>query len=186
VTIADIDGDGAVELVTSSLFNGGTLYAFEADGTPKWSVPALDSSPMNTSAADLDSDGAYELLWNGNAQGFTIYDGSTGDILFNEPLAKSATGSDFPVAADVDLDGYVEVVVPAQGGLRVFGFDGVWGSGRPLWNQLNYHITNINDDLTIPFSEVNSWETHNNYRAQYSLGPLPPNFSIYLPVTLKP
>jgi hypothetical protein len=72
-----------------------------------------------------------------------------------------------PVAADVDLDGYTEVVVPAHGGIRVFGFDGVWGPARPLWNQLNYHITNINDDLSVPFSEVNSWEVHNTYRAQW-------------------
>ncbi len=174
VTIADIDGDGAVELVTSSLFNGGTLYAFEADGTLKWSAAALDSSPLNTSAADLDGDGAYELLWNGNGQGFTIYDGRTGAILFNEPLAVSATGSDVPVAADVDLDGFAEVVVPAQTGIRVFGFDGVWGPARPLWNQLNYHITNIEDDLTVPFNEVSSWDVHNTYRAQTDLvHPLP-------------
>jgi uncharacterized membrane protein len=167
VTIADIDGDGFMELVTSSLYNGGTLYAFEADGTLKWAVPALDSSPLNTSAADLDGDGAAELLWNGINQGFTIYDGRTGNILFNEPLVKSATGSDVPVAVDVDLDGYTEVIVPAQGGIRVFGFDGVWGPGRPLWNQLNYHITNINDDLSVPFSEVNSWNIHNSYRTQW-------------------
>jgi hypothetical protein len=181
VTIADIDGDGAAELVTSSLFNGGMLYAFEADGAPKWSAPALDSSPLNTSAADLDGDGAYELLWNGNAQGFTIYDGTTGDILFNEPLAPSATGSDFPLAADVDLDGYTEVVVPAKGGIRVFGFDGVWGPGRPLWNQLNYHINNINDDLTVPITQTNNWQTHNTYRTQSTLGPPPPIYTVYLP-----
>jgi uncharacterized membrane protein len=135
--------------------------------SPGLPLAALDSSPLNTSAADLDGDGAAELLWNGNPQGFTIYDGRTGAILFNEPLAYSATGTDVPVAADVDGDGYTEVVVPAHGGIRVFGFDGVWGPARPLWNQLNYHITNINDDLTVPYSEFNSWQTHNTYRAQW-------------------
>jgi uncharacterized membrane protein len=167
VTIADIDGDGAVELVTGVVYDGGTLYAFEGDGTLKWSAPALDSSPLNTSAADLDGDGAAELLWNGLTQGFTIYDGRTGAVLFNEPLANSATGSDVPIAVDVDLDGYAEIVVPAKSGIRVFGFDGVWGPARPLWNQLTYHITNVGDDLAIPLSEANSWETHNSYRAQW-------------------
>jgi uncharacterized membrane protein len=180
VTIADIDGDGAMELVTGVIFNGGTLYAFEADGTPKWAVPALDSSPLNTSAADLDGDGAHEILWNGVDQGFTIYDGRTGNILFNEPAAYSATGTDVPVAADVDLDGYAEVIVPAFGGIRVFGFDGVWGAARPLWNQLNYHITNIEDDLNVPFSEVNSWDSHNSYRAQTDLVHPLPNYSVNL------
>jgi uncharacterized membrane protein len=180
VTVADIDGDHAPELVTSSLFNGGTLYAFEHDGTLKWTTPALDNSPLNTSAADLDGDGAFEILWNGVNQGFTIYDGQTGDILFIEPLVKSATGSDVPVAADVDLDGFIEVIVPAQGGIRVFGFDGVWGQGRPLWNQLNYHVTNINDDLTVPFNEFNSWEAHNTYRTQTELTNPLPNYGVVL------
>ncbi|MCL4266411.1 MAG: VCBS repeat-containing protein [Anaerolineae bacterium] len=180
VNIADIDGDGAVEIIASSLFNGGTLYAFEADGTLIWTALAPDSSPLNTSAADLDGDGAFEILWNGDGQGFTIYDGRTGAILFNEPLAYSATGTDIPVAADVDGDGYAEVIVPAFGGIRVFGFDGVWGPARPLWNQLNYHITNIEDDLTAPFSEVNSWDTHNTYRAQTELVHPLPNYSVNL------
>lgn len=178
VTIADIDGDGAVELVMGVNYNSGTLYAFEANGTQKWAVPALDSSPLNTSAADLDGDGDYELLWNGDAQGFTIYDGQNGAILFNEPLAYSATGTDVPVAADVDLDGFTEVIVPAHGGIRVFGFDGVWGAARPLWNQLNYHVTNINDDLTVPFSEMDSWDIHNSYRAQTDLVHPLPNYQV--------
>ncbi len=180
VTIADIDGDGAVEIIASSLFNGGTLYAFEADGTLKWTTLAPDSSPLNTSAADLDGDGAAEILWNGDGMGFTIFDGRTGNILFNEPLAYSATGTDVPVAADVDGDGYAEVIVPAFGGLRVFGFDGVWGPARPLWHQLNYSITNIEDDLTVPFTESPSWETHNSYRTQTELVHPLPNYSVNL------
>jgi uncharacterized membrane protein len=180
VNIADIDGDGAVEIIASSLFNGGTLYAFEADGSLIWTTPAPDSSPLNTSAADLDGDGAFEILWNGDGQGFTIYDGRTGNILFNEPLAYSATGTDVPVPADVDGDGYAEIIVPTHGGIRVFGFDGVWGPARPLWHQLNYSITNIEDNLTVPFSEVPSWETHNTYRTQTELVHPLPNYSVNL------
>ena len=150
----------------------------------KWAAPALDNSPLNTSAADLDGDGAYELLWNGKDQGFTIYDGRTGNVLFNDPLIVSATGSDVPVVADVDLDGYAEVVVPAQGGIRVIGFDGVWGPARPLWNQLNYHVTNIEDDLQVPFSEANSWMVHNSYRAQTDLTRPLPSFQVNLTHTV--
>ncbi len=184
VTIADLDGDGNMELVTSSLFNGGTLYAFEADGTLKWSAAALDTSPLNVSTADLDGDGAYEILWNGVNQGFTIYDGSTGTVRFNDPLVFSTTGSDVPVAADVDLDGYAEVVVPAQGGIRVYGFDGVWGPARSVWNQLNYHITNIEDDLTVPFNEANSWQTHNTYRTQTAPANVLPSYQVMLTHTV--
>jgi hypothetical protein len=39
-----------------------------------------------------------------------------------------------------------------------------WMPSRPLWNQHSYHITNVNDDLTIPMVEAPNWRTYNNYR----------------------
>jgi hypothetical protein len=187
VSIADLDGDGEIEIVTAMQYNGGRIYAVNADGSILWSAPALDNSPLNTSVMDINGDGAYEVAFNGANQGLTIYDGHNGDVLFNEPNAGvvSQTGSDFPIFADVDGDGYGELVVCSQAGLRVFGFDGVWIGARPLWNQLNYHINNINDDLTVPSSEPNSWEAHNTYRAQSSVLSLPSRHLLYLPVILR-
>jgi len=57
----------------------------------------------------------------------------------------------------VDNDGFGELVVASWTGLRVFGYDEFWTEARPVWNELNYHINNINDNLTVPFSEWNSW-----------------------------
>jgi uncharacterized repeat protein (TIGR01451 family) len=37
---------------------------------------------------------------------------------------------------------------------------------RKIWNQHTYHITNVNDDGTIPQFETPSWLTHNTYRCQ--------------------
>lgn len=176
VSAADLDGDGEIELVTGMEFDGGRLYAVNADGTLLWSAPALDNSPLNASVMDLDHDGDYEVAFNGANQGLTLYNGADGAVLFNEPHPSvvSKTGSDFPLFADVDLDGYGELVVASQAGVRVFGFDGVWGPARPLWNQYSYHITNVNDNLSIPFNEPDSWAVHNTYRTQTSLvNPLP-------------
>ena len=71
--IADIDGDGKNEIVMGH--QDGVLRAFEADGTLKWSSPAIpgdntgcnaqttaseiDSSPA---VADLDQDGTAEII----------------------------------------------------------------------------------------------------------------------------
>ena len=176
VSAADLDGDGEIELVTGMEFDGGRLYAVNADGTLLWSAPALDNSPLNASVMDLDNDGDYEVAFNGADQGLTLYNGADGAVLYNEPHASviSQTGSDYPLFADVDLDGYGELVVASQGGVRVFGFDGVWGPARPLWNQYSYHITNVNDNLSIPFNEPDSWAVHNTYRTQTSLvNPMP-------------
>ena len=35
---------------------------------------------------------------------------------------------------------------------------------RSIWNQHAYHITNVNDDGTIPLTEMANFKTFNNYR----------------------
>ena len=172
VSIGDLDGDGEVEIVTGMRYEFetgrfGRLYALNADGSILWSAIAEDSSSANnTSLADVDGDGKKEVLWNGKQQGFTIFRGDDGAILFNEPLSNSQTGSDYPLYADVDGDGQGEVVVPAIGGIRVLGNGAAWVEAREIWNQHSYHVTNINDDLSIPFNELDSWSLHNTYRNQ--------------------
>ncbi|MEZ4641457.1 MAG: FG-GAP-like repeat-containing protein [Chloroflexota bacterium] len=137
VSVADLDGDGEVEILTGMRYEFetgrfGMLYALERDGSLLWSNIAEDSSSANNAAVlDLNGDGAYEVAWNGKEQGFTIYNGVDGAILFNEPLANSATGSDYPIFVDVDGDSYAEIIVPTIRGVVVFGQDGVWGETRP-------------------------------------------------------
>jgi hypothetical protein len=187
VSIADLDGDGEVELLTSMYWNGGgRIYAVNADGSPYWNVPALDNSPLSVSVMDLDGDAIYEVAWNGAVGGLTLFNGLDGSVLFNEPHlgAISKTGSDYPLFADVDGDGHGEIVTTSQMGLRVFGFDRGWGSARPLWNQHTYHITNINDDLSIPGSEPDSWDAHNTFRTQAPSRLLAP-LQIYLPIVMQ-
>ncbi|MBK8987727.1 MAG: VCBS repeat-containing protein [Chloroflexi bacterium] len=183
VSVADIDGDGEIELVTGMRHDDGIgvgrLYALNADGSILWERPAYDDTSANSQAVlDVNGDGVYEIAWNGAQYGFTIFNGADGEILFNEPLAFSLTGTDYPIFADVDMDGYAEIVVPSNGGIVVFGQDGVWGEARPLWNQHSYHITNVNDDLTIPQSEANSWATHNTYRTQWPAAVALPTYDV--------
>ena len=179
VSIADLDGDGEVEIVTGMKYDDGTgqgrLYALNADGSILWWTPAYDSSSANNaSTLDLDGDGIYEVAWNGKEQGFTLFSGLDGSVLFNEPLLNSVTGTDYPLIVDVDNDGHAEVVVAALKGLRIIGYGEAWSDARPLWNQHSYHITNVNDDLSVPYSEFNSWDAHNTYRTQTTLRtPLP-------------
>ena len=46
-----------------------------------------------------------------------------------------------------------------------------WVNARRIWNQHQYHVTNVNDDGTIPPAvtgacQEQSWLTHNTYRQQ--------------------
>jgi uncharacterized membrane protein len=185
VSIADTDGDGEVEIITTIRYAGGRIYVLNADGSLLWEGPALDeSSGTSASVHDLDGDGIWELVWNGHEQGLTIYRGNDGEILFNEPYINSVTWMDYPSIADVDGDGHAEIVAVDKEGVYIVGHDPVWAESRPLWNQYNYHITNINDDWSVPPVEPNSWETHNTYRTQTPLETPAPVYHVELTHTV--
>lgn len=190
VSIADIDGDGEVEIVTGMKHEfapgqTGKLYALNADGSLLWDVIAEDGTSANSaSVLDLNGDGIYEVAWTGREQGFTIYNGADGSVLFYEPLVYSITGSDHPIILDVDNDGQAEIVAASLRGPRVFGMGAAWASSRALWNQQTYHITNVNDDLSVPATEANSWNVHNTYRTQTNEPQPLPVFSVELTHTI--
>ena len=80
-----------------------------------------------------------------------------------------------PVAAigDVDNDGSTEIIVasndygyPGWRGISVIGdANASWAPARPIWNQYAYHITNVNNDGSIPTEQVQNWGSWNNFRA---------------------
>ena len=75
-------------------------------------------------------------------------------------MMAAGTGCEYPIVADVNGDGSAEIVVsgmldqyaylPGVGGLHMFGNPGNWAPARHVWNQYMYHVTNVNEDLTIP------------------------------------
>ncbi len=168
-TIADIDGDGQPEIGVA----GSSRYVvFETNGTVKWQAVTQDntSNVTGSSVFDFDGDGKAEVVY-GDERFLRIYRGSDGTVLYQ--LAKSsATTYELPVVVDVDADGNAEIVAVAnnyfigpQTGVYVIG-DAAdsWLPTRRLWNQHTYHVTNVNDDGSIPRREEPSWRTHNTYR----------------------
>ena len=83
---------------------------------------------------------------------------------------------EYPLIVDVDNDDSAEIVVTANNyrsrtrqdqGLRVLrDQQSRWVRTRRIWNQHTYHVTNINEDGTIPLVEENNWQKPglNNYR----------------------
>lgn len=169
VTIADMDADGEPEIGVA----GRSYYVvFETDGSVKWLSPTQDHSSRVTGSSvfDFDGDGKAEVLYNDEVK-FRAYDGSTGAVLY-ELANPSGTLYEYPVIADVDNDGHAEIVLasnnyafPGVTGIRVLeSVNDDWMPTRSIWNQHSYHITNINDDGTVPQFEQPSWLTHNSYR----------------------
>ncbi len=174
VTVADVTGDGQVNLITASARSSGfiifnhQLMVLDAAGGLVWQQDVADNtaSASGVAAQDLTGNGVWEILWNGNVDGLLVLNGPDGKRLYNEPFTRSGTVVDYPTLGDVDGDGEAEVVVSGANGLFVFGHTGRWVDSRPVWNQHNYHINNIGNDWSIPFTEDNSWEVHNTYRTQ--------------------
>ena len=170
-TVADVDSDGQPEIGVA----GANFYVvYETDGSIKWSSPTQDRSSTVTGSSvfDFEGDGRAEIVY-GDELYLRIYDGETGAVLW-ELRKSSGTTYELPVIVDVDADGNAEIVAAANNyafghrtGIVVVGdLNDTWVSTRRIWNQHTYHLTNVNDDGTIPVVETNNWEVPglNNFR----------------------
>lgn len=126
-----------------------------------YSIPTSDNSGLTgMTAFDLNNDGIIEIIYRDQTSLYII-DGPTGDILTSYPI-NSGTGQEYPLVADVDNDGSAEIVVngfdsnPLETKLYCFESSNTpWSPARNTWNQYNYYVTNINDDLSIPINVQN-------------------------------
>lgn len=170
--IADMDGDGVPEIGIAGAYY---YTVFKADGSILWNKRINDSSSSQTGSSvfDFDGDGRAEVVYADETQ-LHIYDGETGDELFTLEHTSSTAG-EYPVIADINNDGHAELLVVGDygkhRGLRVFqGKNNSWIRTRNIWNQYDYYINNITDDLVIPANQGNSWELHNTFRLNRPLG----------------
>jgi hypothetical protein len=161
--VADFDGDGAPEVGVASWDN---FTVFDSDLSILWSATTHDytSGITGATAFDFDGDGSAEVVY-GDEQSIWVLSGVDGSVRGRIDHV-SATWLEYPIVVDVDGDREAEIVAVSNPGIQVYGsVDGSWPSGRRIWNEYGYHITNVNDDGTIPDVEAASWETHNTFRS---------------------
>jgi hypothetical protein len=108
-------------------------------------------------------------------QNFRIFDGTTGMVLFDDATHSSNTRIEMPLVADVDNDGNSEIVVPSATSDAVKVIQDTadnWVRTRRIWNQHTYHVSNINEDGTIPAGEPPNWlnDRLNNFRQNVQPG----------------
>jgi RHS repeat-associated protein len=175
LVVADVDDDGPVEIlaVGNNGFGPSTLEVLNGkDGTLKWAYSG-DGSGLNLGTIaptvfDLDGDGDTEVLLFG-FQPRTLYvlEGATGQLIEEFDLGLgNPPAFEIPFFADVDDDGAAELLLNgtfrfgagASSAYWVFEApNDDWAPARSIWNQWNYHVTNVNDDGTIPQFEQPHW-----------------------------
>jgi hypothetical protein len=181
-TVADFNGDGVPDVGTAGgigyvVFDGKKLIDPTVADPILWAQPTTDCSSASTGSSvfDFDGDGKAEVVYS-DENHLRIYDGTNGNVLISL-CNTTATLIEYPVIADVDNDGHADIVVVsnaygsanpelacndgvnnAQSGVRVFGdANGSWVRTRRVWNEHAYHVTNVNEDGTIPQHEAPNW-----------------------------
>jgi len=142
---------------------GGPFWGFGWDGS--------------ATAFDFNGDGISEIVYSDQENLRIIYGGHwplPAGVDANRnwaatPFFQSAAGFRYPVVADVDNDGQAEIILfgstdvdPINNfapSVYVYESAGIpWPSCRNLWNQYNYNIVNVDDDLGIPIQQQQHWK----------------------------
>ena len=177
-TVADFDGDGTPDVGLAGgigyvVFNGKKLIdaAVAGSDTILWAKPTHDCSSASTGSSvfDFDGDGKAEVIYSDEYY-LRVYDGTNGNELL-KTCNTTATLVEYPVIADVDNDGHADIVVVSnaygstcpddgskQAGIRIFGDqNNSWVRTRGVWNEHAYHVTNVEEDGTVPQHELPNW-----------------------------
>ncbi len=138
---------------------------------------------LAVTAFDFDADGAAEMVLQ-DSQKLYILNGRDGASLFEMGVERTnegaGAGTRYPTVADVDNDGVPEIIVPTttsykagsptRSGVLVLGnAKGNWRNARPVWNQWQYHVTNVEENGRIPAVQPPNWQILNSHRTQSSL-----------------
>ena len=175
VNLGDANGDGKTDL---TFMAGAYLHSLTTDAAgnlvPLWPAPRKindsRSGVLTVSIYDFDNDGNPEVVYR-DSQELAVIDGATGQTKLWSAVCQSHTYTEGVVIADVNGDGATDICVPcntnnsfnindpiqqqALGQFRLYYSSGnEWLPTRKVWNQPGYFVVNVNDDLTLPFPQL--------------------------------
>lgn len=153
-SVFDFQGDGAAEVVYNDecflhIYDGRTAAELLTGGARPNSSRTRHEYPL---VVDADLDGNSEIVVPAN----------------NDQLARDGCLAEWRAFYGVGTNDELPASIRnGTQGIFVFGDPGDrWVRTRPIWNQYTYHVTNIEDDGSVPVNEVNSWAdgASNTYR----------------------
>jgi hypothetical protein len=169
-TIGDFDGNPST--IEFAIATGRSLSVFNKSGIKIAGSSTVDCSSLSTGVTsfDFNGDGQPEILYS-DEEKFRVYKLNANtqslEVLW-ELNNSSGTLREYPVVADVDNDFSPEIIITANNyfytspggntGLRILTANKTtdfWMPTRPLWNQHNYFISNVDLNLkAMSFTSV--------------------------------
>ena len=171
--VGDVDGDGKLELLILSTHR---IYSFFVNKSTKkfeqkWApfVVQDESGATGITLFDFNLDGVAELVYR-DEKALKILNATSSGLVERSSIepCRSGTVKEYPIVADVDNDGYSEIIVigipvasgdmiATKGSLHIIKSKNpcAWAPARPVWNQYAYNAVNINSDLTVPKFQLN-------------------------------
>ena len=152
VTVADIDGDGDLDILEADQTN--KIYWYENDGTPDdgtWSMTKIKGGLTDAhvvATADLDNDGDIDVIsgaYTANKVSWHLNDGTPGDAVWTtyEIGTPTKPTSLFPV--DIDYDGDIDIITStdqSSGKVRLALNDGTPDAGW-TWSNIASSINRV-------------------------------------------
>jgi hypothetical protein len=175
---ADINGDGFIDVVYSSQFDSKVGWFENLNGTGAFGLEQFVGDINQTTfinTADLDNDGDQDVLAISGAQNVVVWfeniDG-LGTFAAADNIAVNFSGAFAVAGADVNDDGFIDVVASASNLGAIYWFENVAGSGnfsarKLISNQANdgryFNLVDIDGDddidvvATSSGSEILTW-----------------------------
>ena len=128
ITVADADGDGAVEIYAVDL--GGNLVCLSPKGETRWKASVEERVRRSPSVGDVDGDGAMEILVAGYSGAVHVFD-PQGHLKVRVPLpGTSNSTATLAVLGDAGLC----VIVPvAAAPMQVLHWKGATQDAKVAW-----------------------------------------------------
>ncbi len=182
IVVADIDGDGDLEIATAH--SGGWVSVYNRQGyfKPGWPKKPVDSELRGLSISDLDADGSMEIIVTGavyNKTNTWVYE-HNGALRPGWPQLANESGSahgvfnDNAAVGDLDGDGYGEIIVPSDvHSICAYEEDGIQIPANAVYSGKDWGAVGIWEDLN---TELRGWGRCNgvrseSYRANFAKGP---------------
>ncbi len=167
VELADIDGDGSLEIITGH--GGGLISVLSSDGyfKPGWPQTPVVASTRSVEVADLDNDGKCEIIAGYGVESITSiyvynYDGT---LRPGWPQTNDKTQSwtygvfmDSITTGDLNNDGILEIIVPSDlSFVSVFEPDGTsFPANQSVYGKKNWGQIALYEDYSAEIRCENS------------------------------